>query len=444
MDLRRGSQAAVEAVLKFLEANKRAITTSEEIAQVATISANGDEHVGSLIAQAMEKVGKEGVITVKEGKTIEDEIEVTEGMRFDRGYISPYFVTDVKSQRVDFEKPLILLSEKKISLIQDILPALETAAQARRPLLIVAEDIDGEALAACILNKLRGQLQVAAVKAPGFGDNRKSILGDLAILTGSTVFTDELDIKLEKLSADMLGTTGSVTITKEDTILLNGAGEKTLIQERCEQIRSAMSDSATSDYDRTKLQERLAKLSGGVAVIRVGGSSEVEVGEKKDRYDDALNATRAAVEEGIVPGGGTALLKASQILGDVAHDNLFDRKLGINIIRQALTKPARTIAENAGEEGSVVVGQLLEKYSGDFEMGFDASKGEYVNMIQAGILDPLKIVKNSLVNASGVASLLFTTEACIVDAPEDKGPGGAGGMGGGMPGGGMGGMGGMF
>jgi len=328
MDLRRGSQAAVDAVLKFLEANKRAITTSEEIAQVATISANGDVHVGGLIAQAMEKVGKEGVITVKEGKTIEDEIEVTEGMRFDRGYISPYFVTDVKSQRTDFEKPLILLSEKKISLIQDILPALETAAQARRPLLIIAEDIDGEALAACILNKLRGQLQVAAVKAPGFGDNRKSILGDLAILTGSTVFTDELDIKLEKLTPDMLGSTGSVTITKEDTILLNGTGEKSMIQERCEQIRSAMQDSATSDYDRTKLQERLAKLSGGVAVIKVGGSSEVEVGEKKDRYDDALNATRAAVEEGIVPGGGTALLKASLILDEVAHDNLFDRKLG--------------------------------------------------------------------------------------------------------------------
>jgi len=328
MDLRRGSQAAVDAVLKFLEANKRAITTSEEIAQVATISANGDVHVGGLIAQAMEKVGKEGVITVKEGKTIEDEIEVTEGMRFDRGYISPYFVTDVKSQRTDFEKPLILLSEKKISLIQDILPALETAAQARRPLLIIAEDIDGEALAACILNKLRGQLQVAAVKAPGFGDNRKSILGDLAILTGSTVFTDELDIKLEKLTPDMLGSTGSVTITKEDTILLNGTGEKSMIQERCEQIRSAMQDSTTSDYDRTKLQERLAKLSGGVAVIKVGGSSEVEVGEKKDRYDDALNATRAAVEEGIVPGGGTALLKASLILDEVAHDNLFDRKLG--------------------------------------------------------------------------------------------------------------------
>ncbi|GAA5972916.1 hypothetical protein JCM21900_002867 [Sporobolomyces salmonicolor] len=437
MDLRRGSQAAVEAVLKFLEANKRDITTSEEIAQVATISANGDLHVGGLIAQAMEKVGKEGVITVKEGKTIEDEIEITEGMRFDRGYISPYFVTDVKSQRVEFEKPLILLSEKKISLIQDILPALETAAQARRPLLIIAEDIDGEALAACILNKLRGQLQVAAVKAPGFGDNRKSILGDLAILTNATVFTDELDIKLEKLSPDMLGSTGSVTITKEDTILLNGAGEKTLIQERCEQIRAAMSDSATSDYDRTKLQERLAKLSGGVAVIKVGGSSEVEVGEKKDRYDDALNATRAAVEEGIVPGGGTALLKASRILDEVPHDNLFDRKLGINIIRMALTKPARTIAENAGEEGSVIVGTLLEKHGEDFNMGYDASKGEFTDMIKAGILDPLKIVKKSLINASGVASLLFTTEACVVDAPEEKGPaappmGGMGGMGGGM------------
>lgn len=289
MDLRRGSQAAVEAVIKYLEANKRAITTSEEIAQVATISANGDKHVGNLIAQAMEKVGKEGVITVKEGKTIEDEIEITEGMRFDRGYISPYFITDVKSQRVEFEKPLILLSEKKISVIQDILPALEMAAQARRPLLIIAEDIDGEALAACILNKLRGQLQVAAVKAPGFGDNRKSILGDLAILTGSTVFTDELDIKLEKATPDLLGSTGSVTITKEDTIILNGSGEKSMIIERCEQIRSAMTDAGTSDYDRTKLQERLAKLSGGVAVIKVGGSSEVEVGEKKDRVDDALH-----------------------------------------------------------------------------------------------------------------------------------------------------------
>ncbi|PWN46525.1 GroEL apical domain-like protein [Violaceomyces palustris] len=283
MDLRRGSQAGVEAVIRFLEENRRVVTTSEEIAQVATISANGDKHVGSLIATAMEKVGKEGVITVKEGRTLEDEIEITEGMRFDRGYISPYFITDVKTGKVEFEKPLILLSEKKISALQDILPSLEAAAQARRPLLIVAEDIDGEALAACILNKLRGQLQVCAVKAPGFGDNRKSILGDLGILTGGTVFTDELEIKLENATPDMLGTTGSITVTKEDTIFLNGEGDKDALAARCEQIRSAINDVTTSDYDRTKLQERLAKLSGGVAVIKVGGSSEVEVGEKKDR-----------------------------------------------------------------------------------------------------------------------------------------------------------------
>lgn len=434
MDLRRGSQAAVEAVIAYLEANKRVITTSEEIAQVATISANGDKHVGNMIAQAMERVGKEGVITVKEGKTIEDQIEITEGMRFDRGYISPYFISDIKSQRVEFEKPLILLSEKKISLIQDILPSLEAAAQARRPLLIIAEDIDGEALAACILNKLRGQLQVAAVKAPGFGDNRKSILGDLAILTGSTVFTDELDIKLDKATPDLLGSTGSVTITKEDTILLNGSGEKSMIQERCEQIRATMNDVTTSDYDRTKLQERLAKLSGGVAVIKVGGSSEVEVGEKKDRFDDALNATRAAVEEGIVPGGGIALLKASQILKDVPYAN-FDQSLGIAIIRSALSKPIRTIAENAGEEGSVIVGTILEKYGEQFNWGYDAAKGEYTDMIAAGIIDPFKVVKTALVDASGVASLLTTSEACIVENDSDKGP--AGGMAG------MGGMGGM-
>jgi chaperonin GroEL len=313
MDLRRGSQKAVERVLEVLEANKKVITTSEEIAQVATISANGDTHIGSIIAQAMEKVGKEGVITVKEGRTIEDEIEITEGMRFDRGFISPYFITDVKTQKCELEKPLVLLSEKKISALQDILPALELSAQSRRPLLIVAEDIDGEALAACILNKLRGQLSVAAVKAPGFGDNRKSILGDLAILTGGTVFSDELDIKLERATADLFGTTGSVTITKDDTIFLNGGGAKENIQARCEQIRSVMNDVSTSEYDKTKLQERLAKLSGGVAVIKVGGTSEVEVGEKKDRYDDALCATRAAVEEGIVPGGGTALLVSPRV-----------------------------------------------------------------------------------------------------------------------------------
>ncbi|CAE6482494.1 unnamed protein product, partial [Rhizoctonia solani] len=294
MDLRRGAQKAVDKVIEFLETNKRVITTSEEIAQVATISANGDAHIGQLIANAMEKVGKEGVITVKEGKTIDDEIEITEGkpsMRFDRGYISPYFITDVKTQKTEFEKPLVLLSEKKISALQDILPALEIAAQSRRPLLIIAEDVDGEALAACILNKLRGQLSVCAVKAPGFGDNRKSILGDLAILTGGTVFSDDLDVKLEHVTADMLGSSGSITVTKEDTIFLNGAGSKDGIAARCEQIRSVLNDATTSEFDKTKLQERLAKLSGGVAVIKVGGSSEVEVGEKKDRYDDALNAT---------------------------------------------------------------------------------------------------------------------------------------------------------
>ncbi|KAL4071939.1 chaperonin GroL [Scleroderma citrinum] len=455
MDLRRGSQAAVDRVVEFLSAQTKTITTTAEIAQVATISANGDTHIGNLIAQAMEKVGKEGVITVKEGKTIDDEIEITEGMRFDRGFISPYFITDVKSQKVEFEKPLVLLSEKKISLLQDILPSLEAAAQARRPLLIIAEDIDGEALAALILNKLRGQLQVAAVKAPGFGDNRKSILGDLAILTGGTVFTDELGIKLEKATPDLLGSSGSITITKEDTIILNGDGSKDAIQARCEQIRALLVDPSTSEYDKTKLQERLAKLSGGVAVIKVGGSSEVEVGEKKDRYDDALNATRAAVEEGILPGGGVALLKASLALGTntpgsssspmnpdakVVPTANFDQDLGVNIIRRALTNPARTILTNAGEEASVIVGTLLSKYSSadNFAMGYDASKGEYVDMIKAGIVDPLKVVRTALVDASGVASLLTTSEACVVEAEEEK-P--AGPMGGGM--GGMGGMGGF-
>ena len=452
MDLRRGSQAAVDRVVEFLAANTKKVTTTAEIAQVATISANGDTHVGNLIAQAMEKVGKEGVITVKEGRTIDDEIEITEGMRFDRGFISPYFITDVKGQKVEFEKPFILLSEKKISLLQDILPSLEAAAQARRPLVIIAEDIDGEALAACILNKLRGQLQVAAVKAPGFGDNRKSILGDLAILTGGTVFTDELDIKLEKATPDLLGSTGSITITKEDTIVLNGEGSKDAIQARCEQIRALLVDPSTSEFDKTKLQERLAKLSGGVAVIKVGGSSEVEVGEKKDRYDDALNATRAAVEEGILPGGGVALLKASLALSTNSPGSTsppsnpdakvvptinFDQDLGVNIIRRALTHPARTILTNAGEESSVIVGTLLGQYGSadQFAMGYDASKGEYVDMIKAGIVDPLKVVRTALVDASGVASLLTTSEACVVEAEEEKpaagpGMGGMGSMGG--------------
>lgn len=432
MDLRRGIQSAVNTVVEFLQSNKRDITTSEEIAQVATISANGDTHIGQLIASAMEKVGKEGVITVKEGKTMEDELEVTEGMRFDRGFVSPYFITDTKSQKVEFEKPLILLSEKKISAVQDIIPALEASTQLRRPLVIIAEDIDGEALAVCILNKLRGQLQVAAVKAPGFGDNRKSILGDLGILTNATVFTDELEIKLEKATPEMLGSTGSITITKEDTIILNGEGSNDAISQRCEQIRGLINDSATSDYEKEKLQERLAKLSGGVAVIKVGGSSEVEVGEKKDRFVDALNATRAAVEEGILPGGGTALLKASsQALGEEKPTN-FDQQLGVNIIKSAITKPARTIVENAGIEGSVVVGKLMDEYGSDFNRGYDSAKGEYVDMISSGIVDPFKVVRTALVDASGVASLLGTTEVAIVESAEEKSSpaGGMGGMGG--------------
>ncbi|EGV61969.1 chaperonin [Yamadazyma tenuis] len=435
MDLRRGTQAAVEAVVEFLQKNKKEVTTSEEIAQVATISANGDHHIGNLLASAMEKVGKEGVITVKEGKTLEDELEVTEGMRFDRGFISPYFITDTKSGKVEFENPLVLLSEKKISSIQDILPSLELSNQHRRPLLILAEDIDGEALAACILNKLRGQVQVCAVKAPGFGDNRKNILGDIAILSGGTVFTEELDIKPENATIDLLGSAGSITITKEDTVVLNGEGSKDNIQARCEQIRVAIEDGQTSEYEKEKLQERLAKLSGGVAVIRVGGSSEVEVGEKKDRYDDALNATRAAVQEGILPGGGTALIKASRILDSVKENATnFDQKLGVDIIKSAITKPARRIIENAGEEGAVIVGKIYD--NAEFNQGYDSSKGEFTDMIASGIIDPFKVVKNGLVDASGVASLLATTECAIVDAPQPAGPApapGAGGMGG-MPG----------
>ncbi|KAF2238482.1 chaperonin GroL [Viridothelium virens] len=440
MDLRRGTQAAVDAVVEYLQKNKRDLTTSEEISQVATISANGDNHIGTLLSSAMEKVGREGVITVKEGKTIEDELEVTEGMKFDRGFISPYFITDTKSQKVEFEKPLLLLSEKKISAVQDVIPALEASQQLRRPLVIIAEDIDGEALAVCILNKLRGQLQVAAVKAPGFGDNRKSILGDLGVLTNGTVFTDELDIKLEKATPDMLGSTGSITITKEDTVLLNGEGSKDAVAQRCEQIRGVMADPTTSEYEKEKLQERLAKLSGGVAVIKVGGSSEVEVSEKKDRMVDALNATRAAVEEGILPGGGTALLKAAANGLSQLKPTNFDQQLGVSIVKNAITRPARTIVENAGSEGSVVVGKLMDEYGSEFNKGFDSAKGEYVDMISAGILDPFKVVRTALRDAGGVASLLGTTEVAIVEAPEDKAPamppgggmGGMGGMGGGM------------
>ena len=417
MDLRRGSQAAVEAVVDFLQKNKKEITTSAEIAQVATISANGDAHSGQLRASAMEKVGKEGVITVKEGKTLEDELEVTEGMRSDRGYISPYFVTNTKNGKAELERPLILLSEKKISALTDILPAFEIAVKSRRPLLIIADDIDGEALAACILNKIRGQLSVCAVKAPGFGDNKKNTLGDIAILTGGTVFNEELDIKPENCTPELLGSAASVTVTKEDTVILNGEGSKSNILERIDQIKASVADELTSSYEKEKLQERLAKLSGGVAVIKVGGASEVEVGEKKDRYDDALNATRAAVEEGILPGGGTALLKASRILKDVKVDN-FDQKLGVDIIRKAISRPAKKIIENAGEEGSVIVGKIIDEYGEDFNKGYDSSKGEFTDMIASGIIDPLKVVRSGLVDASGVASLLATTECAIVNVPE--------------------------
>lgn len=437
MDLRRGTQAAVEAVVNFLQKNKKEITTSEEIAQVATISANGDKHIGALLANAMEKVGKEGVITVKEGKTLEDELEVTEGMKFDRGFISPYFITNTKTGKVEFENPLMLLSEKKISSLQDILPSLELSNQTRRPLLIIAEDVDGEALAACILNKLRGQVQVCAVKAPGFGDNRKNTLGDIAILTGSTVFTEELDLKPENVTIDLLGSAGSISITKEDTVILNGEGSKENIQTRCEQIRVAINDATTTEYEKEKLQERLAKLSGGVAVIKVGGSSEVEVSEKKDRYDDALNATRAAVQEGILPGGGTALIKATTILDDVKENAAnFDQKLGVDIIKKAIVKPATRIIENAGEEGAVIVGKIFD--NPDFNIGYDSAKGEFTNMIASGIIDPFKVVKNGLVDASGVASLLATTECAIVEAPAPPAAAPA------APAGGMPGMPGMF
>ena len=434
MDLRRGSKAAVDRVVQFLTENKKAVTTSEEIAQVATISANGDAHIGKLLASAMEKVGKEGVITVKEGKTMEDELEVTEGMRFDRGYISPYFMTDAKSGKAELENPLILLSEKKISSMQDLLPALELSVRERKPLLVIAEDVDGEALGGTVINSLKGAIKFCAVKAPGFGDNRKNTLGDISILTGGTVFTDELDLKITDVNIDLLGKAGSVTISKEDTVILNGEGTKDAVQQRCEQIRGVMDQSSTSEYEKEKLQERLAKLTGGVAVIKVGGTSEVEVGEKKDRYDDALNATRAAVQEGILPGGGTALLKASSVLEDFKVDN-FDQHLGVQIIKNAIRKPAKRILENAGEEGSVIVGKLLDEHATSFNTGYDSAKGGYVDMLQAGIIDPLRVVRNGLVDASGVASLLATTE-CVVTRKDDPKPAGGAGMGGmpGMPG----------
>jgi len=434
MDLKRGVDKAVAKVIEEIRSSARKVSANSEIAQVGTISANGDTEVGEMIARAMEKVGNEGVITVEEAKTAETELDVVEGMQFDRGYLSPYFITNAEKMEADLEEPVILLFEKKLSSLQPLLPVLEAVVQSGRPLLIIAEDVEGEALATLVVNKLRGGLRVAAVKAPGFGDRRKAMLEDIAILTGGQLISEDLGIKLENVSLDMLGRAKKVTITKDDTTIVDGSGDKSGIEGRVAQIKKQIEDT-TSDYDKEKLQERLAKLAGGVAVVRVGGSTEVEVKEKKDRVDDALNATRAAVEEGIVPGGGVALLKASKVLDGFKGDN-DDQEAGVAIVRRALQAPIRQIAENAGVEGSIVVGKVLENASPTF--GFNAQTEEYVDLVQAGVIDPAKVVRTALQDAASVAGLLITTEAAIVEAPKKNSGGG-----GGMPGGGMGGMGDM-
>ncbi len=431
MDLKRGVDLAAAEAVKALTAASKTITTSEEVAQVGTISANGDTQVGKDIAEAMQKVGNEGVITVEEAKSLETELEVVEGMQFDRGYLSPYFVTNADKMMADLEKPYILLHEKKLSNLQAMLPILEAVVQSARPLLIIAEDVEGEALATLVVNKLRGGLKIAAVKAPGFGDRRKAMLEDIAILTGGTVISEDLGIKLENVTLDMLGTAEKVSITKENTTIVDGAGSKDDISGRVGQIKAQIEET-TSDYDREKLQERLAKLAGGVAVIRVGGATEIEVKEKKDRVDDALNATRAAVEEGIVPGGGTALLRAKKAVEALKSDNA-DIAAGIKIVLRALEAPIRQIAENAGVEGSIVVGKIQE--NDDAAFGFNAQTEEFVNMIEAGIIDPTKVVRTALQDAASVAGLLITTEAMVAELPKRDAPA--------MPGGGMGGMGDM-
>ncbi|MDQ0464808.1 chaperonin GroEL [Caulobacter ginsengisoli] len=430
MDLKRGIEKAVIKVVAEIKSISKKVTTNEEIAQVGTISANGDADVGAMIAKAMDKVGNEGVITVEEAKSLETELDVVEGMQFDRGYLSPYFITNADKMEVVLEDPLILLSEKKLSSLQPLLPVLEAVVQSGRPLLIIAEDIEGEALATLVVNKLRGGLRVAAVKAPGFGDRRKAMLEDISILTGGEVISEDLGIKLENVTIEMLGKAKKVTITKDDTTIVDGVGDKAGIEARIGQIKKQIEDT-TSDYDKEKLQERLAKLAGGVAVIRVGGSTEVEVKEKKDRVDDALNATRAAVEEGIVPGGGVALLKASKILADMVGDN-DDQTAGIAIVRRALQAPIRQIAENAGVEGSIVVGKVLDNASATF--GFNAQTEKYVDLVADGVIDPAKVVRTALQDAASVAGLMITTEAAIVEAPKK---GGAAPQ---MPGGGMGDM----
>jgi chaperonin GroEL len=434
MDLKRGVDKAVIALVEELKKRSKKITTQAETAQVGTISANGEVEIGRMIAEAMQKVGKEGVITVEEAKGIQTELDVVEGMQFDRGYMSPYFITNAEKMTVELEQPYILIHEKKLSGLQSMLPLLEAVAQSTRPLLIVAEDVEGEALATLVVNKLRGGLKVAAVKAPGFGDRRKSMLEDIAALTGGQVISEDLGIKLENVTLEMLGKAKKVLIEKENTTIVDGAGKKADIQARCTQIRAQIEET-TSDYDKEKLQERLAKLAGGVAIIRVGGSTEVEVKERKDRVDDGLHATRAAVEEGIVPGGGVALARASLILAKLKVDN-DDQRVGVEIVRKAVQTPLRQIAENAGEDGAVISGKTLDK--DDYNYGFDAQTGEFKDLVKAGIIDPTKVVRSALQHAASIGALMITTEAMVAERPA-KG----GGNGGPPGGGGMGGMGGM-
>ena len=434
MDLKRGIDIAVAAVVKDIEKRAKKVSSSAEVAQVGTISANGDATIGAMIAKAMQKVGNEGVITVEEAKAMETEVEIVEGMQFDRGYISPYFVTNSEKMVAELDDAYILLFEKKLSGLQAMLPVLEAVVQSSKPLVIIAEDVEGEAIATLVVNKLRGGLKVAAVKAPGFGDRRKAMLEDIAILTGGQLISDDLGIKLENVTVAMLGRAKKVLIEKEKTTIVNGAGKKADIEARVGQIKAQIEET-TSDYDKEKLQERLAKLAGGVAVIRVGGATEIEVKEKKDRVDDALNATRAAGQEGVVPGGGIALLRAKKAVGKLTSDS-HDVQAGINIVLKALEAPIRQIAENAGVEGSIVVGKVLENKSETF--GFDAQNDEYVDMIAKGIIDPAKVVRTALQDAGSIAGLLVTTEAMVAELPKDAAPampgggGGMGGMGGGM------------
>ena len=433
MDLKRGIDIAVEAVVSDLKSHAKKVTSNSEIAQVGTISANGDTEIGRFLAEAMQKVGNDGVITVEEAKSLETELEVVEGMQFDRGYVSPYFVTNTEKMKVELEDPYVLIHEKKLTGLQTMLPLLEAVVQTGKPLLIVAEDVEGEALATLVVNRLRGGLKVAAVKAPGFGDRRKAMLEDIAVLTGGTAISEDLGVKLENVKLQMLGRAKKIVIEKENTTIVEGAGKKKDIEARVAQIKAQIEET-TSDYDREKLQERLAKLAGGVAVIKVGGATEIEVKEKKDRVDDALNATRAAVEEGIVPGGGTALLRAKKAVGKLTNENS-DVQAGINIVLKAIEAPIRQIAENAGVEGSIVVGKIMESKTETF--GFDAQNEEYVDLIEKGIVDPAKVVRRALQDAASVAGLLVTTEAMVAEVPKDAAMPA-------MPGGGMGGMGGMM